>query len=427
MAVATLGEEVRLVDLDPKDAQQIIEGQDQSLNYAPKVASNVPAVRYLGNEPHHVQEDIYQARQYHGQDGLGGYLYGYNVPDIAKTEKKKAGGDLRGAYNYIAGDGQEIKVEYWDDGTGFHQIDNVPKILPKQVEDSPDVKAAKEKFFARWQEEAERNLHPVEYPYNSEGQYKNPQLSPNVQQQLQLHQQQVPVTQYQTSQGQYSSQGQYQPSQPSHYQQQQSLQGRPGSPNQIDYSGQYSEQQNVFSQPQSGNLQPATPTGNPYVQSGGYSSQPAVYPSVQSGGYDNKPQASHVNPYVQSSGGYSSQPTPNPYVGSGGYQNQPSPNPYAQKSGGYNSQPTPNPYVQQSGGYNSHPTGKDEEDETTGPPKGFFYSFDYPVGIIVNKGDLVKRGTDVKDVYNENKAKFEAQLQHGHSDGSQSSYTYSQN
>lgn len=117
--------------------------------------------RFLGNEPHHVKEDIYLARQYHGQDGLGGYLYGYNVPDIAKTEKKKAGGDLRGAYNYISGDGQEIKVEYWDDGTGFHQIDNVPKILPKQVDDAPDVKAAKDKFFARWHEEAERNTHPV--------------------------------------------------------------------------------------------------------------------------------------------------------------------------------------------------------------------------------------------------------------------------
>jgi hypothetical protein len=38
-------------------------------------------------------------------------LYGYAVPDIAKTEKKKAGGDLRGAYNYIAGNGQEIKVK----------------------------------------------------------------------------------------------------------------------------------------------------------------------------------------------------------------------------------------------------------------------------------------------------------------------------
>ncbi|VEN46081.1 unnamed protein product [Callosobruchus maculatus] len=408
LATAISCEEVRLDDLDPKDAQQIIEQQDQSLSYAPKVASNVPAVRFLGNEPHHVQEDIYQARQYHGQDGLGGYLYGYNVPDIAKTEKKKAGGDLRGAYNYIAGDGQEIKVEYWDDGTGFHQIDNVPKILPKQVEDSPDVKAAKAKFFARWNEEAERNLHPVEYPYNSEGQYKNPPLSPSVQQQLIQHQQQIPQNvQYQTSQGQYR---------PGQYPQQQ-----PGNPNQLDYSGQYSEQKSVYSQPQTGN--------NPYRET-----KSAGNPYVQSGGYDNKPQPT-PNPYVQSTGyGGQPQPTPNPYVKSGGYGGQPQPtvNPYVQ-SGGYGGQAQP---TVQPGAYNrqtkssGNPYGQGEtngEGETTGPPRGFFYSFDYPVGIIVNKGEVVKRGTDVKDVYNENKEKFEAQLQQGHSDGSQTRYLYTQN
>ncbi|KAK9870510.1 hypothetical protein WA026_008067 [Henosepilachna vigintioctopunctata] len=185
----TSQEEVRLIDLDPQDAQQIIEQQDTSLKYAPKIESNVPAIRYLGNKPHHVAEDIYLANQYHGQDGLGGYLYGYSVPDIAKTEKKKAGGDLRGAYNYIAGNGQEIKVEYWDDGTGFHQIDNVPKNLP---EDLPEVKKAKEEFMRIWHEQAERNKHPVQDPYNSEGQYKEGPLSV----QGQLHRQQQFAAQF---------------------------------------------------------------------------------------------------------------------------------------------------------------------------------------------------------------------------------------
>lgn len=41
-------------------------------------------------------------------------------------------------------------------------MDNVPKILPKQIEDSPEVKAAKDKFLARWHEEAERNSHPAQ-------------------------------------------------------------------------------------------------------------------------------------------------------------------------------------------------------------------------------------------------------------------------
>lgn len=72
--------------------------------------SNVPGVRFIGNHPEQVVEDIYLANQYHGQDGLGAYVYGYSVPDIAKTEKKERSGDLKGAYNYIAGNGQEIKV-----------------------------------------------------------------------------------------------------------------------------------------------------------------------------------------------------------------------------------------------------------------------------------------------------------------------------
>lgn len=154
-------EDLRLLDLPPEEAQQYIESKDQSLKYAPKIDSNVPAVRVLGDTPTNVLEDIYLANQYHGQDGLGSYLYGYSVPDIAKTEKKKAHGDLKGAYQYINGGGQEIKVQYWDDGTGFHQIDNLPEVLPKQVEDSPDVQAAKQEFFKRWHEEAERNKHPV--------------------------------------------------------------------------------------------------------------------------------------------------------------------------------------------------------------------------------------------------------------------------
>ncbi|XP_030763179.1 uncharacterized protein LOC115887809 [Sitophilus oryzae] len=170
-------EEIRLVDLEPNDAQNLIDKQDQTLNYAPKIDSDVPAVRYLGQESHNVLEDIYLAKQYHGQDGLGGYLYGYQVPDIAKNEQKKPSGDLKGSYNYVNGAGQEIKVEYWDNGNGFHQVDNVPQILPAQVDDSPEVKIAKEAFLKRWHEEAERNSHPVKSPYNEDGQYASGPLS----------------------------------------------------------------------------------------------------------------------------------------------------------------------------------------------------------------------------------------------------------
>lgn len=112
-ATLALSEITQLLDLPPDEAQSIIDKQDLSLKYAPKVDSNVPALRYLGDELHEVLEDIYQARQFHGQDGLGGYVYGYSVPDIAKAEKKTAGGDLKGSYSYVNGQGQEIKVRNW--------------------------------------------------------------------------------------------------------------------------------------------------------------------------------------------------------------------------------------------------------------------------------------------------------------------------
>lgn len=51
----------------------------------------------------------------------------------------------------------DLQVEYWDDGTGFHQIDNVPQVAPKQVTDTPEVQAAKDEFFRIWQEQATRN------------------------------------------------------------------------------------------------------------------------------------------------------------------------------------------------------------------------------------------------------------------------------
>ncbi|GLV41371.1 Cuticular protein 67B [Carabus blaptoides fortunei] len=178
LIASVFAEEVRLDDLPPNEAQQILDQQDLSLKYAPKVDSNVPALRFLGNQQHEVLEDIYQARQFHGQDGLGGYVYGYSAPDIAKAEKKKATGDLKGSYSYVNGDGQEIKVEYWDEGTGFHHVDNIPKVVLKPAEDTAEVKAAKEEHFRIWHEQAERNknYNPNQYEasnYNEQQQQYN--------------------------------------------------------------------------------------------------------------------------------------------------------------------------------------------------------------------------------------------------------------
>ena len=363
-----LAEDVRLLDLEPNEAAQLLESKDQSLHYAPKIETNVPAVRFLGNEPHQVLEDIYLANQYHGQDGLGGYLYGYSVPDIAKTEKKKAGGDLRGAYNYINGDGKEIKVEYWDDGTGFHQVDNVDQIQPQQVEDTPEVKAAREEHFRIWQEEAERNSKA---PADPNANYDAHAISPQYQQPGQVPQYQQPGPQ---------------PAFP----RQPIGQSQPAVGFQSVYQGQ-------FSGPST-----ARPFGSSVVPN--YSGQVSYQGqfSTASPQFSSTPKASF---------GVSSTVAPNQVDYSGQYSEKRQV--YAsgpqQQQGQYQQ---PGQYQQQQGQYQQK--NEEEEEEVTGPPRGFFYNFDYPVGIIVQKqGELQKRD-ELHGVYEKNKEEFQQQLKtHG--------------
>ncbi|KAK5646986.1 hypothetical protein RI129_005450 [Pyrocoelia pectoralis] len=350
---AVRAEEVRLVELEPDQAAQYINQQDQSLKYAPKIESNVPAVRYIGNHPEHVSEDVYLANQYHGQDGLGAYVYGYSVPDIAKTEKKERSGNLKGAYNYIAGNGQEIKVQYWDDGTGFHQIDNVPKDQP---EDNPEVKAAKEEHLRIWHEQALRNSQAPPDPYSNQYNNFGGQAQQSLQNQYQQYQGQIahPPQGYSPQvQGQYQPQPQIQQAHAQGQQQQQSQQHAPApvhnqpiqqhipsqaipqhaSSNSVEYSGQYSNNQQAWVQ------------------------NPAAAESNLNAGA-----SAHVDGV---------------WAHAGANQQQ-----WSQSAG------RPN-----------------QEEEESGPPKGFFYSFDYPVGIIVGK-----EGQNLEAAYNQNKELFEKQL-----------------
>ena len=52
---------------------------------------------------------VYNANQFHGQDGLGAYAYGYETPESAKIENRIRSGDIVGSYTYKSGD-NDIKV-----------------------------------------------------------------------------------------------------------------------------------------------------------------------------------------------------------------------------------------------------------------------------------------------------------------------------
>merc|ERR1711935_633743 len=57
--------------------------------------------------------------QFHGQDELGGYNYGYSNANSAKQEFKTADGIVRGTYSYVDANGILQTVNYISDAEGF--------------------------------------------------------------------------------------------------------------------------------------------------------------------------------------------------------------------------------------------------------------------------------------------------------------------
>ncbi|GAB0090411.1 hypothetical protein DMENIID0001_051420 [Sergentomyia squamirostris] len=94
--------------------------------------------------------------QYHSQDELGQYSYGYSGGPSAKTETKTIDGVTRGAYSYIDANGLLQSVEYTADPlNGFRAAaTNLPvapvdtNVAPLPVQDTPEVVAARAQHLA---------------------------------------------------------------------------------------------------------------------------------------------------------------------------------------------------------------------------------------------------------------------------------------
>lgn len=72
-------------------------------------------------------------------------------------------------------------------------------------------------------------------------------------------------------------------------------------------------------------------------------------------------------------------------------------------------------YSEKSQSYAAGPQAKNAQgaEEASGPPRGFFYSFDYPVGIIVqDQGKLLQKREEVNTLYDKKKAELDQQLKH---------------
>lgn len=94
--------------------------------------------------------------QYHSQDSIGQYVYGYSGGPSAKTEARSLDGVTRGSYSYVDAEGKIQTVDYSADAfNGFRvAATNLPVgpvdigVAPEPVKDTPEVVKARADHLA---------------------------------------------------------------------------------------------------------------------------------------------------------------------------------------------------------------------------------------------------------------------------------------
>ncbi|XP_052120758.1 uncharacterized protein LOC113204539 [Frankliniella occidentalis] len=138
---------VQLWFLSPAEVGDLIS-RIPLANYR-EVSPNAPvAARYnpATSQPHLLRQEQVDVSQFHTQDGAGRAVFGYSTADQARVEARSGDGRVRGSYSYRDPTGKIVKVNYWDDGDGFHVAGNsLPSEsdVPEQVTETPEVAAAR--------------------------------------------------------------------------------------------------------------------------------------------------------------------------------------------------------------------------------------------------------------------------------------------
>ena len=128
---------------------------------APVAAAPVPIVAAAPTTP---------SSQFQAQDEFGNIQYGYSNINSQKHEVGNTYGGVSGSYSYVDANGQVQTTNYIADALGFRvQATNLPVAPvaelaqpvfnlagPAQIEDTPEVKAAKAEFQAKFDEAAAR-------------------------------------------------------------------------------------------------------------------------------------------------------------------------------------------------------------------------------------------------------------------------------
>lgn len=110
------------MDISPEEAQKYISSKNLDLKYARLLAERsltqgkYDGIYYQGKlieAPENFIEQVYEANQFHGQDGLGRAMFGYSDWNQGRLEARNANGEVRGSYQYIDPFGENILVSIY--------------------------------------------------------------------------------------------------------------------------------------------------------------------------------------------------------------------------------------------------------------------------------------------------------------------------
>jgi uncharacterized protein affecting Mg2+/Co2+ transport len=134
----------------PVEAAQPYVAAGQPLTVAaaePVAAAPAPAVAAAPYAVASVPNDV--SSQFHAQDELGQYNYGYASSTQTKTEVKTADGVVRGAYSYVDPNGLVQTVNYISDAMGFRvAATNLPVHVVEGSAEAPAAVAATQQVAA---------------------------------------------------------------------------------------------------------------------------------------------------------------------------------------------------------------------------------------------------------------------------------------
>lgn len=190
LPAALIAENIFKINITPQEAQEFLKSANlrglNTIEFAPKTGENeLPEARnekgdfvYMGRVIEHPEdyvEEHYDAHQFHGQDGLGQYVYGYKDWNQGKNEQKDESGTVSGSYKYVQPNGRDFIAVYHADNTGFHVEDNRPAREKAPATKTPAVLKAEEEHFKLWGElaaAAGQNPDPFAAEYQQEGRYQ---------------------------------------------------------------------------------------------------------------------------------------------------------------------------------------------------------------------------------------------------------------